>query len=106
VVQALGPGGRLLVYGTLSGEPLRIDPRELMVGRKRVEGFWLSEWVRDQRPLRLLGLFRRIGRLLRQGVLATEVGASYPLDEVRAAVREAAAPGRRGKVLLRLAAKV
>jgi NADPH:quinone reductase-like Zn-dependent oxidoreductase len=101
VVQALARGGRLLVYGTLSGEPLQIDPRELMVGQKRVEGFWLSEWVRDQGPLRLLGLFRRIGRLLRQGVLATEVGTSYPLDEVRAAVRQAATPGRQGKVLLR-----
>jgi NADPH:quinone reductase-like Zn-dependent oxidoreductase len=105
VVKALGRGGRMLVYGTLSGEPLQIDPRELMVGQKRVEGFWLSEWVRDQGALRMLGLFRRIGRLLRQGVLTTEVGTSYPLDEVRAAVRQAATPGRQGKVLLRIGSR-
>jgi NADPH:quinone reductase-like Zn-dependent oxidoreductase len=53
----------------------------------------------------MLGLFRRIGRLLRQGVLATEVGASFPLDEVGAAVRQAAAPGRAGKVLLRIGSR-
>ena len=102
VVKALGRGGRMLVYGTLSGEPLTADPRTLMVGQRRVEGFWLSEWVRDQGVLTMLGLFRRIGRLLRKGVLTSEVGATYPLGEVRAAVRQAATPGRMGKVLLRM----
>jgi NADPH:quinone reductase-like Zn-dependent oxidoreductase len=101
-LRCLGRGGRLVVYGTLSGEPLAIDPRVLLVGQKRVEGFWLSEWVRDQGVLTMLLLFRRIGKLLREGVLSSEVGTSFPLDEVRAAVRQAATPGRQGKVLLRI----
>src|SRR5262249_12770378 len=42
VVGALGDNGRLLVYGTLAGEPLAVNSRVLMVGSKRVEGFWLS----------------------------------------------------------------
>jgi NADPH:quinone reductase-like Zn-dependent oxidoreductase len=98
----LGRGGRLLVYGALSGEPLTLDPRILLIGQKRVEGFWLSEWVRDQGVLRLLRLFRRLGRLIREGVLASEVGATFPLEEVRAAVRQAGVVGRQGKVLLRI----
>src|SRR5262249_33579259 len=44
-VRALGAGGRLLVYGVLSGEPIAIDPRLLIGGQKRIEGFWLSEWA-------------------------------------------------------------
>jgi NADPH:quinone reductase-like Zn-dependent oxidoreductase len=102
VAQTLGPGGRLLVYGTLSEEPLRIDPRVLMVGQKRVEGFWMSEWVRGQGVLTLLKLFRRIGALMSAGVLATEVAATFSLDEVKKAVEQAGAPGRQGKVLLRM----
>src|SRR5262249_33778278 len=39
-VRCLAPGGRMLVYGTLSEEPLSVHPRVLMVGQKRVEGFW------------------------------------------------------------------
>jgi NADPH:quinone reductase-like Zn-dependent oxidoreductase len=101
-VESLAPGGRLLVYGTLSGEPIPLDPRALIVGQKRVEGFWLSEWVREQGALALLGLFRTIQNLLRAGVLTSEVGATFPLAEVREAARQAQAPGRRGKVLLRL----
>jgi NADPH:quinone reductase-like Zn-dependent oxidoreductase len=105
VVRSLGSGGRLLVYGTLSGAPLTFDPRLLMVGQKRVEGFWLSEWLRGQRPLRLLGLFREVRRLAREGVLQSAVGATFPLEQVREAVRQAATPGRHGKVVLRIAPK-
>jgi NADPH:quinone reductase-like Zn-dependent oxidoreductase len=102
VVRSLGRGGRMLVYGTLAGEPIPVDPRTLMVGQKCIEGFWLSEWVRDQRSWTMLMLFRKIGRLLRDGVLGSEVGESFSLSDIHAAVRKAAQPGRQGKVLLRL----
>jgi NADPH:quinone reductase-like Zn-dependent oxidoreductase len=102
VVSTLGRGGRMLVYGTLAGEPLRIDSRTLMVGKKRVEGFWLSEWVREQKPWTMLLLFRKIGKLIREGVLVSEVGKSFALTDIHAAVRQAAQPGRQGKVLLRM----
>jgi len=105
VVHTLSRGGRLLVYGTLDRNPLTIDPRTLMVGQKRVEGFWLSNWVREQNPLTMLLLFRRLGKLQREGVLTSEVGTSYPLADIHAAVRQASQPGRQGRVLLRLAAK-
>jgi NADPH:quinone reductase-like Zn-dependent oxidoreductase len=102
-IRCLGRGGRLLVYGTLAGEPIEIDPRILLPGQKRVEGFWLSEWVRDQGVITMLLLFRRISKLLRAGILTSEVGTTFPLAQVRDAVRQAAQPGRHGKVLLRIA---
>jgi NADPH:quinone reductase-like Zn-dependent oxidoreductase len=103
VVDGLARGGRLLVYGTLSEEPLRLSPRVLMVGQKRVEGFWMSEWTRAQGILTMLRLFRQVGRLFRAGVVTTEVGSTFPLEQIQNAVRLAATPGRHGKVLLRIA---
>jgi NADPH:quinone reductase-like Zn-dependent oxidoreductase len=102
VVHTLARGGRLVVYGTLAGEPLTFDSRALIVGQKRVEGFWLSEWVRDQKPWTILWLFRQIGKMIRAGVLASDVGKSFALTDIHAAVRQAAIPGRQGKVLLRI----
>jgi NADPH:quinone reductase-like Zn-dependent oxidoreductase len=102
VVQVLARGGRMLVYGVLSEEPLTVPPRNLLMGQKRVEGFWLSEWVRDQGIFTMLWLFRRLSRLIRAGVLTSEIGATYPLEQIRDAVRQAAQPGRHGKVLLRI----
>jgi NADPH:quinone reductase-like Zn-dependent oxidoreductase len=105
VLPTLGRGGRLLIYGALSLEPLPLSPRALLFNQRKVEGFWLSEWVREQGILTMLGLFRRLIKLHRAGVLTTEIGETFPLAEVRAACRAAAQPGRKGKVLLRLGEK-
>jgi NADPH:quinone reductase-like Zn-dependent oxidoreductase len=104
-IRALGRRGRMLLYGTLSDDPMVLGSRDLMGGQKSVEGFWLSEWVRDQGVFRMLFLFRRINKLIASGVLATEPGESFPLDRIRDAVREASKPGRHGKVLLRIATR-
>ena len=53
----------------------------------------------------MLGLFRQIKSLMREGVLTTEVGATFPLDQIQAAVRQAAQPGRQGKVLLKIGSR-
>ena len=51
---------------------------------------------------RRVDLFREIAALIRSGVLATELGPSFPLEAIGEAVREAEAVGRRGKVLLKI----
>jgi NADPH:quinone reductase-like Zn-dependent oxidoreductase len=99
---ALGLHGRMLVYGTLSEEPLALHPRVLMVGNKRVEGFWLANWARQQPFWSMLRLFRQINRLLGDGTFATEVGARFSLEQIREAAQEAAKTARTGKVLLQI----
>ena len=102
VFRSLAPGGRLVVYGTLSGEPIQIDPRHLISGRKVVEGFWLGHWMRDRSIPSALLLFREIASLIRQGVLSSHIGQSFDLDEIREAARQAETTARGGKVLLKL----
>ena len=102
-VKALGHGGRMLVYGTLSGDPIPLDPRLIMVGQKTIEGFWLSEWVKRQGVFKMLKLFRQITRLMQADILTTPVQATFELDQVKDAVTLAETPGRHGKVLLRMA---
>jgi NADPH:quinone reductase len=105
VLRALAPHGRLLMYGTLAGEPVPLEPRLLMVGQKTLEGFWLSEWVKSQGALNMLRLFRRISGLMRAGVLTTPVAGVFPLEQFADALALAEKPGRVGKVLLRFAEK-
>jgi NADPH:quinone reductase len=102
VFRSLAPEGRLVIYGTLSGEPIQIDPRHLISGRKVVEGFWLGHWMRDRSIPSALLLFREIASLIRQGVLSSHIGQSFDLDEIREAVRQADTIARGGKVLLKL----
>jgi NADPH:quinone reductase-like Zn-dependent oxidoreductase len=105
VFQSLAAEGRMLVYGTLSQEPLRIDPRLMIAGKRVVEGFWLGHWMKQRSIPAALRLFGEIARGIRAGILATETGPSLPLDAIGDAVREADAIGRRGKVLLWIGAR-
>jgi NADPH2:quinone reductase len=102
-VEAMGAGGRMLVYGTLSDEPIALDPRVLMVGEKSIMGFWLSEWVRNQGVLSMLKTFRQVQSLMRQGVLTSEVSSSHVLEDYQRALTQAQSSGKSGKVLLRMA---
>lgn len=102
VVQCLAPQGRLLVYGTLSGELIPLDPRLLMGGQRAIEGFWLSEWVKQQGIFRMLSLFRQITSLLRTGVLTTPVAATYSLDQLPQAIEHVEKSARGGKILLKV----
>jgi NADPH:quinone reductase-like Zn-dependent oxidoreductase len=102
VLRSLAHGGRLVVYGTLSGEPIRIDPRVLISGKLAVEGFWLGHWMRERSIPALLLLFREIASMIRKGVLHSEIGRTYPLDEIVDAVRHAETVARQGKLLIRL----
>lgn len=102
VFQSLAAEARMLVYGTLSQQPLEIDPRLMIAGHRIVEGFWLGHWMRKRSIPAALRLFAEIARLIRAGILSTEVGAKFPLDSIREAVRQAEVAGRQGKVLLSL----
>ena len=74
----------------------------MISGPRSVEGFWLGHWMRQRSIPSALLLFREIASLIRQQVLSSEIGRTYPLREIQAAVREAATIGRHGKVLLKL----
>jgi NADPH:quinone reductase-like Zn-dependent oxidoreductase len=103
IVQSLAPQGRLLLYGTLSNEPIPLDPRLLIGGQRAIEGFWLSEWTPQQGVFRMLGLFRQIIALMRAGVLTTPVAATYTLDQLPQAIEHVERSARGGKILLRIA---
>ena len=101
-IASLAPGGRILLFGSLSDEVVSVHPRRVLSGDVRVEGFWLGSWAKSQPVVRMLRLFREVGELIRDGTLTSPIAATYPLARVREAVTHAAAAGKGGKVLLRI----
>jgi NADPH:quinone reductase-like Zn-dependent oxidoreductase len=100
--QALGLEGRMLVYGSLTHEPIRVgaDPRTILAGRRILEVFWLGYWLARLDEDARRGLFDEIVQLMREGILTTSIGRRFALDEVAAAVAESETKARSGKVLL------
>jgi len=100
IAGCLAPRGRLVLYGTLSLEPLSISPRELIGAGGTIEGFWLGSWMQRLNLVGKLRLVRMLTRLILEGVLKSEVGEVYPLEKIVEAVMTAERPARGGKVLL------
>ncbi len=100
VFRALAEDARMVVYGLLSDEPIRFDPRAMIAGKRVIEGFWLGHWMQSRNKLKAVALFREIAGLIRSGVLASDPGRTFPLDAILDAAREADSVGRRGKTLL------
>ena len=101
--KALHEEGRMLVYGSLSGEPIRVgdDPRYILAGRRVLEVFWLGYWLPRLETEARRQLMDAIAGLVRDGILETSPGRRYSLDEIGAAVTEAESARNQGKVLLR-----
>lgn len=100
LVPCLGRHGRLLVFGTLSGQPLCFSSRQLMSQAASVEGFWLGNYMDGLSLPSKLRLIRRITALIQSGVLASDHQPVVPLESVREAVLMAEQTGRQGKILL------
>ena len=108
--RSLSEDGRMLLYGSLTGEGVSVgdDPRLTLSGRRTLEVFWLGYWLPrlsrtgffpTDRPA-IHQLIDEIATLIRQGVLETTPGKKFGLDDIHAAVTEAESIGRNGKVLL------
>jgi NADPH:quinone reductase-like Zn-dependent oxidoreductase len=102
VVKSLAPNGRLLVYGTLSPEPLSFSPRDLMTPGASISGFWLARWLPQMSLLAKLKLIRTVSGLIQDGTLTSDIGEVFSIDQVIDAARAAETSGRAGKILLRI----
>lgn len=97
---AVADRGTVVAYGLLSGEDHRVSPRDSVFRDIRLRGFWLFDWYRTATSEQMHDLNDFLGRKLSEGMLHTEVEATYPLDRVKEALAHAASAGRNGKILL------
>ncbi|MFW6313179.1 MAG: zinc-binding dehydrogenase [Spirochaetota bacterium] len=92
-------GTTILAYGRLSDEPCVIEPGALILQRKRIVGFFLSEWMERRNILQILADIRRVQRNLSRE-MQTYVRQRVPLEDVRDALDAYRRSMTEGKVLL------
>jgi NADPH:quinone reductase-like Zn-dependent oxidoreductase len=101
ILGAMAPGAMVLVYGVLSFEPAGgLDGRDLIFGRKRVEGFWLTDWIRKAGFLRVFQATGQIQKRFADGSFATQVRKKLRLEDVPAGILEYQKAMTAGKILI------
>jgi NADPH:quinone reductase-like Zn-dependent oxidoreductase len=103
IARCLRDSGRMLVYGTLSGEAIELNARDLLTYTATVEGFWLAKWMAALTLPRRLATVRAVTRLMKAGVLVNDVGEAFSLEQIADAVRHSETKARGGKAWLKIA---
>src|SRR5918912_2344703 len=95
--EALAPFGRIVAYGIASREQNTVETGRLMRKSRAVIGFWLMHCLgrRDMMEEPLADLFDRAAR----GELVVQVGATYPLSDVRQAHEDLLGRRNAGKLI-------
>jgi NADPH:quinone reductase-like Zn-dependent oxidoreductase len=93
--------GRWVIYGKLDEElPTIQQPGQMIFQSKRIEGFWLTQWMRRTSLLGKLSVIRSAQTRFASGDWKTDVTAVVPLDEAVARLpEELAVPN--GKVFIK-----
>lgn len=99
LARLLSPGGKLVAFGSMSGEPMAIDAGALIFRAITVEGFWLT--THPISPERRVAMITELVTLVASKALELPVAGVFPLAEAAAAAAASAKASRNGKVLLR-----
>ncbi len=99
VLRAMPAGSTLILYGALSESACMADPRDLIFERKRIEGFWLADWLGGRSVLQQVRLGRQIQPLV-PTLLRSEVHAKVSLDRIHEALQAYAQSMSAGKWLI------
>ena len=74
--------GRWIIYGKLDEElPTIKMPGQMIFQSKRIEGFWLTQWMRRTPLIRKLSVIRTAQTRFASGDWATDVTAIIPMSE-------------------------
>jgi NADPH:quinone reductase-like Zn-dependent oxidoreductase len=99
LASAMPPKSRIVVYGALADEPCQIDSADLLFHDDKLEGFWLSQWIKKKGFLQKLLLANRVQKLI-SNELQTRIQARFPLEEILSAIDVYEKQPSEGKVLL------
>ena len=100
LVDCLADGGTLVNYGMLTGRPCMVSPSDLVFRSITLTGFWLAKELRRMSYDRIATLYADLVRRMLDGQLWVEVEATYPIEEIKAALEHAGRGGRGGKILV------
>jgi NADPH:quinone reductase-like Zn-dependent oxidoreductase len=95
----LRPGGKVVAYSALTGQPPTLPVPALIFRDISLHGFWLHTWLTSAPRTVIESGYRELAGLVADGTLSAPVEASYPIDQFREAISRSDRFRRAGKIL-------
>jgi len=94
----LSSGGKLVSFGSMSGEPMKLEPGPFIFKQVVLEGFWLSK-QNQPAPEKWAALVGELVKAVAKREIELPVAGVFPLDRARDAVTASLGAARGGKVV-------
>ncbi len=99
---AMPSGATVYVYGALDPEPCgNVSPLGLIFRQKRIEGFFLTDWIGNQGILKVMRASNRVQTLIASGEIETTIQQQVSLANAGGALLAYVSNMTEGKVLIR-----
>jgi NADPH2:quinone reductase len=99
LLEAIPYGGTVVLYGNLSGSSEGITLRPLLTDNKKLHGFYLANWMKENGLIRIVRNISKVRQLLKNDFNVT-IQNRFPLDKAQVAIDSYLNNMTGGKVLL------
>ncbi|MDF9801136.1 NADPH:quinone reductase-like Zn-dependent oxidoreductase [Catalinimonas alkaloidigena] len=99
-INCMGHGGKMLIYGVLSGKPTSLNGGLMIFKELNIKGFWLSRWMQESSTSTKARLSSELYQLAKNNVIPLEAGATFPLKQAAKAVEYSQKSGKSGKAII------
>jgi mitochondrial enoyl-[acyl-carrier protein] reductase / trans-2-enoyl-CoA reductase len=100
LADCLAEGGTVVNYGLLSGRPCMLGAHQTIFKGITLTGFWLQKALTSMARPDLEKLYAELAARTVDGTLEVPVEATYPIEQIEAALEHAGREGRSGKILV------
>ncbi|MBP0616164.1 alcohol dehydrogenase catalytic domain-containing protein [Jiella mangrovi] len=102
IFAAMPAGARWVIYGKLSTKsPTLPNLGQMVFMKKKIEGFWLTEWMAKASPEARKEAFTTVQERFVSGAWKTDIADILPLGEAEEKLADALSGLNKGKVLIR-----
>lgn len=102
LANVLADGGRLVTFGGMGKQPLKVPIGQLIFRDLAYVGFWLTRWQAKASREEIRETYGRLAGWVVEGKLTQPVDRKFALADLPAALEAAASDRRPGKILLDL----
>ncbi|KAH7720067.1 Protein MECR-1 [Aphelenchoides avenae] len=95
----LVPGGVLVNYGSMSGQPVQVSPRDLIFKNIHVRGFLLKNFYEKASVEDRTETFAELVKMFKEGAIKTPTYSEHLLDNVAEAVKASRASTNSKQIL-------
>lgn len=99
LITCLGHQGTMVVYGSMSLEKVKLNMSTIMTKDLTIRAFWLSTWYNTAPREEIQEVITHLTKLIANGKIQAKIGATYPLEQYKEALKHADSEGKNGKIL-------